>query len=198
MERYAEVARFIASCNFIEKVPDPVQSRFNLISYDPTVAEEPEIIKQYEERVAIILKAIGISYTPDVLTKFIKTEFPDMRALMNKVQSLHLQGIKELNPSNFFYNADYQQLLELCLAGPDKPYDNYKMVMSGYSNKVDEALITLGEDLPAFIQNNHPQKIDKLPMVLITLAKYQYQKAFAIDPVVTLLAAIFELQTILK
>jgi len=43
-----------------------------------------------------------------------------------------------------------------------------------------------------------PARLDKLPAVLIVTAEYQYQKSFVIDPLITLLAAVFRIQQILN
>jgi hypothetical protein len=44
-----------------------------------------------------------------------------MRSILNKIQSFYLQGIKELNDTNFNLNFDYLDLLEICFAGTSKP-----------------------------------------------------------------------------
>jgi replication factor C small subunit len=199
MERYSKVARFIASCNYIHKIPEPVQSRFNCVSYDPINTEEEKYLsEEYQKRIGIILKAAKIEYTGETLQKFVKNDFPDMRSILNKVQGFYNQGLKELDPKFFNINFNYQDLFELCFKGTEKPYENYKLVVSEYSSRIDEALTVLGTDLPEYIKNNHPDKIDKLPMIIISVAEYQYQKQFTIDPMITLLAAIFKIQTILK
>ena len=125
-------------------------------------------------------------------------DFPDLRSLMNKIQSFYLRGITELNPKNFNINYDYVDMFNICLQKPDKPYEIYKNVISEYSTRVDEALSVLHSDFPEYLRNNVPNKINKLPLIIITTAKYQYQKSFVIDPIVCLEALIFELQSILN
>jgi len=199
MEKYANVARFIASCNYIQKVPDPVQSRFNCISYDSlNNEEETYIIEEYKKRVGAILNAAKITYTDEILDKFIRNDFPDMRSLMNKIQSFYLQGIKELNAKNFNINFDYVDLFKLCLAGPEKPYENYKLIVSEYSSRIDDTLNALGVDLVEYIKSNAPSKIDKVPLIIIAVAEHQAQRTMVIDPLITLLSCVFKIQTILK
>lgn len=199
MERYASVARFIASCNYIQKIPEPVQSRFNCISFDPINKEEEDLIFDlYKKRVSAILNATKITFTEEILEKFVRNDFPDMRALMNKAQSFYLQGIKELNPKNFNVNFDFADLFRICMGINTKPWDNYKLVVSEYSSRIDEAMAALGNDFPLFIKDNYPEKIDKLPMIVIAVAEYQYQVNFVVDKMITLLACIFKIQTILN
>lgn len=199
MEKYANVARFIASCNYIQKIPDAIQSRFNMISYDPINNEEENlIIEQYKQRVGKILTAAKINYTPEILDKFIRNDFPDMRSLMNKIQSFYLQGVKELNAKNFNINYDFVDLFNLCLKGNDKPYENYKLLVSEYSSKITEVVNVLGHDFVEYIKTNAPNKVDKIPLVIIAVAEHQYQLQFVIDPLITMLSLVFKIQTIMN
>jgi len=200
MERYSRTARFIASCNYVQKIPEPIrESRFHSISYDPINKEEEEyIFKEYAKRIAGILQAAKIDFTPEVLQKFIKNDFPDLRSLMNKIQSYYLRGIKTLDETNFNTNFDFKDLFDLCLSTNSKPYENYKIIVNQYGSRVDDSLAALGNDFPEYLKNVAPGKEDKLPMILIAIAEYQYQRSFVIDPSITLLACIFKIQNLLK
>lgn len=198
IEKFSNITRFIATANYIQKIPDAIQSRFNCISFDPINSEEEKyLFEEYKKRVILILNAIKITYTDETLEKFIQNDFPDMRSLLNKIQSFYLQGIKELNDKNFNINYDFEDLYRLCLNKPDKPYDNYKFVVGEFSNRVDEAIISLGNDFIEYIKSNAPDKIDKIPLIIIAAAEYQYQVQFVVDKFVTLLALIFKIQLIL-
>jgi len=197
MERFSNVARFIASCNYIQKVPDAIQSRFNCISYDAVNNEEEVyLIEEYKKRVSAILTAAKISYTPEILDRFVRNDFPDMRSLMNKLQSFYLQGITELNAKNFNINFDFEDLYKMCLGKPDKPYENYKFIVGEYASRIDDTLNALAIDFIEYIKSNAPQKIDKIPLIIIAVAEHQAQRTMVIDPLVTLLSAVYKLQLI--
>jgi len=199
MEKYAKVARFIATCNFIQKIPEPVRDRFNCISYDAINNEEEKyLIEEYKKRIGAVLTAAKIKYTPEILSKFVNNDFPSLRSLMNKTQSFYLQGISELNDQNFNINYDFVDLFKLCLQGTDKPYENYKLIISEYSSKIDDTLSALGQDLIEYIKSNAPAKMDKIPLIIIAVAEHQAQRSMVIDPLITLLSCIFKIQTILK
>ena len=199
MEKYSNVSRFIASCNYIQKVPDAIQSRFHCISYDPISNEEENyIIGEYKIRVGKILTAAKIKYTDEILEKFIRNDFPDMRRLMNKIQGFYLRGVKELDAKNFNINYDYIDLFKLCLQGTDKPYENYKLIIGEYASRIDDTLNALGVDLVEYIKSNVPSKIDKIPTLIISVAEHQAQRTMVIDPLITLLSCVFKIQLILK
>lgn len=201
MEKYAGVARFIATANFIQKIPEPIQSRFNCISFDPINNEEEQyLIEEYKKRISLIMNApkVAITHTPEILDKFVRNDFPDMRKLMNKLQSFYLQGVHELNEKNFNINYDFEDLYKLCLQKPDKPYENYKIIVGEYSSKIDETLSALGQDLIEYIKSNAPQKIEKIPLIIIAVAEHQAQRTMVIDPLITLLSCIMKIQIIIN
>lgn len=200
MEKFAKTTRFIASCNFFNKIPAPIwESRFLPISYDPIDVKEQEyLMGEYKKRVALILQAAKISFDEEILDQFVKRDFPDMRALMNKIQSLHIRKVEKLTAENTATSSDFGDLFKLCLQKPDKPYENYKLIVNQFGSKIDESLAALGSDFPEYLKNMAPARLDKLPAVLIATAEYQYQKAFVIDPLITLLAAVFRIQQILN
>ena len=199
MERYANIARFIASCNYIQKVPDAIQSRFNCISFDPiNTEEETFLVNEYKKRVALILNAVKITYTDEILDKFVRNDFPDMRSLLNKLQSFYLQGIKELNAKNFNINFDFEDLYKLCFQKPDKAYENYKFIVSEYASRIDDAIAAIGVDFIEYIKQQAPEKTDKIPLIIIAAAEHQQQLNFVIDKMITLLSLVYKIQLILQ
>jgi DNA polymerase III delta prime subunit len=199
IEKYSKMARFIVATNYIQKIPEGVFSRFSRISFDPINNEEEEyLLDEYKKRVSLILNAAKITYTPEILHKFVKNEFPDMRQLMIKIQSLYLQEIKELNEKNYNINYDYEDLFKLCLNTPDKPYENYKFIVSEYASRIDDALNALGVDFIEYIKSRVPIKIDKIPMIIISVAEHQAQRTLVIDPLITLMSCVYKIQIIIN
>jgi len=199
IERHAKNVRFIGSINHINKLPGQLISRFNCISFEPINKEEESyLLDEYKKRLSAILCAAKITYETNILDKFIMNDFPDMRSMLNKVQSLYIRGIKELNENNFNINFDFESIFRLALNKPDRPYDNYKLIIGEYSSKVNDTMISFGNDFIHYLRDNMPNKIDKIPQVIICIAEYQYQINFVIDKMVTLLAMIFKLQIILN
>ena len=199
IEKYANIARFIVSTNYIQKIPEGVLDRFTRISFDAINNEEElYLIEEYKKRVALILNAIKITYSEEILDKFVKNDFPSLRSLLNKIQSFYLQGVTELNDTNFNINYDFEDLFKLCLNKPDKPYENYKFIVSEYSSRVDTALNALGQDFIEYIKIKVPDKINKIPLIIISVAEYQAQRTLVIDQLITLLAAVYKIQEIIN
>lgn len=199
IERYAHNVRFVGTCNYFNKIPENIKSRFNCISFDPINKEEEDyLIEEYSKRIKLILDAAKIKCSNEILEKLIKNDFPDMRSILNKIHSFYLQGITELNEKNFNINFDCLDLLEICFNGTSKPWETYKLIVGEYSTRPEDALTILNKDLPKFLKDNHPDKIDKIPLIIIALGNWLYKINFVSDKVSIVNAAIFELQMILE
>ena len=71
-------------------------------------------------------------------------------------------------------------------------------MLSNYSNRVDDILSSLGAEFIEYIQQERSSYIQFIPQTIITVSKYQSQRQLVIDPAVSMLACIYELQSILN
>lgn len=199
IEKFAATARFIGTCNYINKVPEPVQDRFNPINFDfVTKEEEKEVMVEFVKRAWSIFKAGGIDIDKVAIIEFVKRNFPSMRAIVTKIQDFQVKGIKTIRIDDIKrLNYSYSDVLEMVCKSSD-PIENYKFLMTNYSAKVDDVLFALGNELPDYIREHNPTKIMKMPQVLIKVAHYQAQRVHVIDPAISMLAAVFECQIILN
>lgn len=198
IEKYHKTVRFIANCNYVDKVPEPIQSRFNVIVIDPLNNDEEQyLFNGYVERLKYILDYLHISYTQENIEIFVKNSFPDMRSLIKKVQQLVTRGCSELSPDMLSSTFDCSQLFNLILSKPD-PWANYKALVGEWSNKADDAILNIGKQFPEYLNTVAPQYIAKLPVILIAIAEYNSMLATSIDKFVTLLGLVFKLQLIIN
>lgn len=198
IEKYYKTVRFIANCNYLEKIPEPIQSRFNVIQINPiNKEEEVQLFNAYVERVKKILGACHIEYTDESVADFVKVDFPDMRSIVKKIQQLVTRGIHSLNVSDIKNSFDYSDLFKMILSAPN-PWENYKTLVGEWANKAEDALIIIGKTFPEYLRRVCPDKIDKLPLIIIAIAEYQAQIANAVDRFVVLLACIYKIQIILN
>jgi DNA polymerase III delta prime subunit len=194
MERCAANTRFIGTCNFIEKIPDPIQSRFQLIDFNFGVDETNEIKKGQILRVLTIGKKEGLNIDKMAAVKMVQTYYPDFRSIVNHLQRFKLEGKTDIVESDIKDTAsEFAELYEMIIM-KDNPVENYKFVMKNYSNCVEEAITSLGQPFMEYIMKSKPNLISKLPAIAVLNAKYQFQLKNCIDPVVELLANIYELQ----
>lgn len=199
IEQFADEARFIATCNYIEKVPDPIRSRFTCIDLAPENAEEEKEMKvKYYNHTLKILNELGMKTDKEGIIRLADTHFPDLRSLVNSIESLYISGKREFKASDIKeYNVSFIDLYNLML-GKQDPEQTYIFVNANYEKKLDEVLISLGNDFIQYIRETKPEAIRKIPDILVKVADYQYRSKFTIDKMVNLLACIYSLQTILN
>lgn len=194
MEKCSVNTRFIGTCNYIEKIPDPIQSRFLMIDFNFTSEEMKEVQGGQMRRVIEICKNEGINISRDAIKKLVFTYFPDFRSIVKKLHRFALEGKTNIEESDIKESSlEYEELYNLVITG-DNPVENYKYVMKNYSNCVDETIAALGYPFIEFISKSRPNLFGKIPIISVINAKYQQNLKNCIDPVVVLLANVFELQ----
>ena len=198
IEKFAEQARFIATTNYINKIPEAILSRFSVINFDYVdTAEEQEVFAKQKERAKIVFQKLGIQADDDAVQELVKRNFPDMRSLFNKIQTIHLSGTKTLDAEAIRKAQwSFEDIFKLCASSPD-PYNNYVFLVGQYSSKVEEVLASLGEEFPTWLSSNHPNKISGLPAILYEIALHQAQRIQVIDPTISMLACVFKIQSII-
>ena len=198
MEQFASNSRFIATCNYINKLPDPILSRFEVINFDFDKEEETELTKKYIRRVYEICKQEDMTIEKDALVEFVRRNFPDLRSTLNKLQGFKTQGTNNITVNEVKrFNSVYKDVFELIFNETD-PAKNYQMLVSNYSNRVDDILQTLGEEFVEYIQQEQLQSVKHIPQIIISVAKHQQQRVHVIDPVITMLSCVYEIQGIIK
>jgi DNA polymerase III delta prime subunit len=198
METFASNSRFIATCNYINKLPDPILSRFEVINFDFDKDEETELTKKYIKRVYEICGKEGMTIEKPALVEFVRRNFPDLRSTLNKLQGYKTQGNTNITVEDVKkFNSVYKDVFELVFNETD-PAKNYQLLVSNYANKVDDILQTLGEEFVEYIQQEKSAYIKFIPQIIVTVAKHQAQRVHVIDPVITMLSCVYEIQSIIN
>jgi DNA polymerase III delta prime subunit len=195
IEKYAKTTRFVATCNYLSKIPDAIKSRFEVYDFDPVNKEEENEIKiEWQERVSKILSLMEINHDEKSLDLFSKKYFPDMRSALNTIQRWQIDGVTDLTESKINeITFDHESIFNMILSKPDS-IGNYQYIVGQYSGRVDEVMASLSSDFIKWLEEKAPSKLNLIPVTIITVAKYQSQRSQVIDPIVSLLALIFELQ----
>ncbi len=198
IEKFAGNTRFVATCNWINKVPEAIQSRFEVINFDPSNPEEEERIKdEWRSRVNLILGKLGITIDQESLVAFEREYFPDFRSALNRIQSWTIEGITKIDLSKVKEaNWSYEDLYKMIIESKD-PVKNYQTIVGQYSSKVDDVMTSLGEEFINWIVKNHPDKTKIIPAVVVLVASHQAQRIAVIDPVVSLLSLFYQIQKLI-
>jgi DNA polymerase III delta prime subunit len=199
IEKFAEQARFIGTCNYFNKIPETMHSRFTLVNFDfLDQAEEEFVYQEQVKRAGIVLGKIGISFSQEAVEELVKRCLPDMRKLFNKIQTMQISGIKELTRESILKAEwSFEDIFKICSGAPD-PYNNYVFMINQYNSRVDDVLGALGNEFPKWLEQNHPSKLAALPAIIVEVASHQAQRVHVIDPAVTMLSCVFKIQTLLS
>ena len=199
IEKFASNARFIATCNYINKVPDAIKSRFEFIDFNPvTSSEEDELKKEWESRVRLILTKINIGIDDESLEEFRRNYYPDFRSALNKIQAWMIEGVKTVDSDKINeLGWSYENLYDLIVSSKD-PVANYQNIVGEYQGKVDEVMSALGEEFISWIINNKPELKKIIPAVIVLVADHQAQRTQVIDPMVSLLSLVFQIQKLVE
>lgn len=198
MEQFASNSRFIATCNYINKLPDPILSRFEVLNFDFDKEEESELTKKYIKRVYSICNNEDMTIEKPALVEFVRRNFPDLRTTLNKLQGYKTQGTNNITIDDVKrFNSVYKDVFELIFNETD-PAKNYKVLVSEYANRVDDVLQTLGEEFIEYIQQERATAVKFIPQIIIAVAEHQAQRVHVIDPVITMLSLVYKIQTIVR
>ena len=199
IEKFAEQARFIGTCNYFNKIPDAMHSRFTLVNFDFLDKEEENFVfEEQVKRASVVLNKINITHTPEAVQELVKRCLPDMRKLFNRIQTMQISGVKELSKESILKTEwSFEDIFKVCAGSPD-PYQNYTFMINQYGSRVDDVLGALGNEFPKWLEENHPLKVSCLPAIIVEIATHQAQRVHVIDPSISMLSCVFRIQSILN
>jgi DNA polymerase III delta prime subunit len=199
IEKFAEQARFIGTCNYFNKIPEAMHSRFTLVNFDFLDPEEEDFVYMEQvKRATIVLNKLNIASTPEAVEELVKRCLPDMRKLFNRIQAMQISGVKELTKESIMKTEwSFEDIFKLCSGSPD-PYNNYVFLVNQYGSRVDDVLGALGNEFPKWLEEKQPHKINFLPGIIVEIAAHQAQRVHVIDPAISMLSCIYKIQTILN
>jgi DNA polymerase III delta prime subunit len=199
IEKFAANTRFVATCNWINKVPEAIQSRFEVINFDPISQEEEDYIRnEWRSRIKLILQKLKIEIDDNSLDEFEKEYFPDLRSSLNRIQSWVIEGVDKIDSSRINDSGwSYEDIYRMIFESKD-PVKNYQAIVGQYSSKVDDVMTALGDEFINWIIKNKSSHSVIIPGVIVLVAEHQAQRQVVIDPVVSLLSLIFKIQKLVE
>jgi len=185
IETYSSTTRFILTCNYLNKLIDPIQSRFH--SFKIGAPSKKEVAKH----LVYILDQEEVKYDKQDIVTITNQHYPDFRKTINTLQgniidkklilSSSIKGINEsllgqikdeFNSSNNF-NTKYTNLRKFINSFSEREYE---FIFRYIFDNIDDF----------FAPNN-------IPIAIILLSKYQYEYNFVIDKEINIVALLIEL-----
>ena len=184
IEEFSSNCSFIFTCNFKNRIIDPIHSRCTVIDFKIN-GQKAKMATQFMKRVEGILEKEGITYDKEVVAAVIMKHFPDNRRILNELQRYSVSGTID---KGILSSVSDVQLGELIKALKEKNFaDARKWVTNNLDNDPSRLYRKLYDSLYESL------KPSAVPQLVLILARYQYQAAFVADHEINLMACLTEI-----
>ena len=190
VEEFHKNCRFILTCNFKNRIIEPLHSRFSNIEFKVNPKDKPKLASRLFERAIYILKEQNVDYEDKVLVELITKHFPDFRKLINELQRYSVSGSID---AGILVNVSDENLKTLVTHLKNKEFsDMRKWVVNNLDNDPVKIFRKIYDTL---YTNLEPSTI---PHAVLIIADYQYKSAFVADQEINLVACLTELMSHVK
>ncbi len=184
-ERFADNCSFIFTCNYKNRIIEPIHSRCAVIDFSLKNGEKQIIAARFMKRVESILAAESIDYDKEVIAKLVLKHFPDFRRVLNELQRYSTSG--EIN-SGVLANIKEMNLKELIDSLREKNFSKMRQwVVANVDNDPATVYRKIYDELYTVVDKG------SIPQAVLTIAEYQYKSAFVADQEINLVACLVEL-----
>lgn len=185
IETFYNNCRFIFTCNYKNKIIEPLHSRCAVIDFTIKGKQRVQLAGAFFKRVLQILDAERIEYDEKVVAELVSKHFPDFRRVLNECQRYSTSGKIDSGILASFSDISVNELIKNL---KEKNFTEVrKWVVSNLDN---DASVLLRRVYDACYDYLLPQYI---PAAVLIIARYQYQSAFSVDQEINLLAALTEI-----
>jgi len=185
IEEFSSNCRFIFTCNFKNRIIEPLHSRCAVIEFKIDSADKQQIAAQFFKRASQILKEEQIEFDPKVVAELITKHFPDYRRILNELQRYSVSGKID---SGILVNMSEESFKSLVRLMKDK---DFVEVRKWVAKQSDADTATLFREF----YNTASQYIESnsIPSLVLLLADYQFKAAFVADHELNIMAALTEI-----
>ena len=183
IEEFAGNCSFIFTCNYKNRIIDPIHSRCTVIDFK-TNGQKAELAKQFFKRVEWILEQENIKYDPKVVAAVITKHFPDNRRVLNELQRYAAGGVIDAGILSNVSEISINQLIQNL---KDKDFSSMRKWVT--QNLDNDPVRIYRKIYDGLYDHLKPQSI---PQAVVILSRYQYQSAFVADQEINLVACLTE------
>lgn len=183
IEEFSQNCRFIFTCNFKNRIIEPLHSRTTVVEFKLKKEEKPQMASAFMARISNILDEENIEYSEKVLAELLMKYFPDYRRTLNELQRYSKFGAID---EGILSNIAEVNMKGLCDSLKDK---DFKKMRQWVSNNVD----TDPQGLYRKIYDTLLDKVVQVPHLVLLIADYQYKSAFVADQEINLTACLVDI-----
>ena len=183
METFSQHCRFILTCNYVEKVIEPIQSRCQSFQIVPPTKKDVAV------QISKILGAEGVTFEPKDLVPIIDAGYPDIRKIINTCQLNSNKGKLQVDTQNLLENDYKTKVLDILKSKDDKrnKYTNMRQaIIDSRVTDFSELFTMLYEKVDEYAPSNTAN-------VIIALSEGQSRHFNAIDKEIPMAATLIEI-----
>lgn len=186
IEEFSSNVSFIFTCNFKNRIIEPLHSRCAVIEFKVDNKDKAEIAAQFYKRAIAILKNENVEYDNKVVAELVTKYFPDYRRVLNELQRYSVSGKID---SGIFVNVSADSYKELINSLKEKNFGGVRKWVG--TTDVDTA------SLFRHLYDNAVNVLEpsSIPQLVIILGEYQYKAAFVADSEINIMAAMTEIMS---
>jgi DNA polymerase III delta prime subunit len=190
IEEFSKNCRFIFTCNFRNKIIEPLQSRCAVIEFNTSKKHLAGLGQQFHKRLKLILQIKEVKYDERILAELIMLYAPDWRRVINEVQRYSVNG--ELSASALV-GTSIGQIDSLIGFLKEK---NFKSMRGWVAQNPDLDSSVIFRKL--YDTSNEFLEPHSVPQLVLILADYQYKASFVADKELNIVACLTEMMSALK
>ena len=180
MEEFSSNCGFILTCNFVNRIIDPLHSRCSVVEFKIGAKEKAELAKQFLARACGILDTESVPYEKKVLAEVIMKHFPDWRRVLNEFQRYAASGKIDSGILAFVDNVEIKELVKYL---KNKEFESMRKWVAQNSSMDVNVLFRKVYDI-----SSTTMKAQSIPELVLILADYQYKAAFVVDQEINIAA----------
>ena len=187
IEEFSNNCRFILTCNFKNRIIEPLHSRCGVYEFNTSKKDLAPIASQFMKRCQYILEEEGISYTQMAIADLIMKFAPDWRRVLNELQRYSVNGSIDGGIVSTVSDKNYDDLFSY-LKNKD-----FKKMRSWVVNNIDTDAAAIFRAL----YNRMAEKVapQSIPQLVLILGDYQYKNAFVADHELNVVACLTEVMS---
>ena len=185
IEEFHKNCGFILTCNYKNRLIEPLHSRCSVIDFTIPKSEKPNLAMDFMKRVEFILQSESVEYDKKVLAEVIQRHFPDWRRILNELQRYSVSGRIDAGILVDMAEINIKELMKFM---KEKEFTNVRRwVVNNLDMDSVRLFRSIYDNLYTFLDHS------TIPHVVVVLAEYQHKAAFTADQEINLLACLTEI-----
>jgi replication factor C small subunit len=178
METYSKTTRFILTCNYVEKIIDPIQSRCQTFAITPP--NKTDVAKRLVE----VLNGNGVTYDIKDIAAIINASYPDIRRAINAAQASVVGGQLQLDKASAIQANYMTEVLELLMNAKDK-----KAAFTKIRQVIADSKVRDFTPLYTFLYDNLDEfAVGHIGAAILIIAEAQFKDATVVDKEINIMA----------